>query len=124
MAAWTEPRTKSQRRKLNRDEVIEILERNAGLYKDEGNFVPYLVELAVYLLEYEYQWPEGGPPSEPGRSESRQSPRAGMVHLGEHKTIVSKLTPKAYRQKRRQCRFCGAFLGDEIQCPSCRGINR
>lgn len=47
-------------RKLSRDQVKEILERNAELFKTDENFVPYLIDLALYLLEYEYDWKESG----------------------------------------------------------------
>ena len=51
------------RRRLSRTQIIEILERNAELYKDE-NFIPYVVELAIYLVEYEYDRDKDGPASD------------------------------------------------------------
>lgn len=45
-------------RKLSRAEIREVLERNAELYRDDENLVPYIVELAMYMLEYEYDWSE------------------------------------------------------------------
>src|SRR4051812_14636442 len=53
------PGTKPKpRRKMTRSQIIDILERNVSLYREEESFVHYLVELAVYLMEYEYDWSE------------------------------------------------------------------
>ena len=37
--------------KLSKEEIIEILRRNAQLFKDEPEFVKYIVDLAMYLIE-------------------------------------------------------------------------
>jgi len=36
---------------LTREEIIDILRRNVKLYKNEPEFVNYIVDLALYLLE-------------------------------------------------------------------------
>lgn len=59
----------------------EILERNVELYKEETSFVPYLIELAVYLLEFEYDWKDvDGSPGDknPARTPS-QSPTPYII---------------------------------------------
>lgn len=74
---------------FNKDEIIEILKRNVALYKDEKDFVDYIVELAIYLMDRNYEaahfdeedssifWakagavsshlPSSGPPAPPGK---------------------------------------------------------
>lgn len=49
-----------QQRRMSREQVQEILERNATLCRDEPNFIRYVVDLAIYLLEYEYDWKDCG----------------------------------------------------------------
>lgn len=61
------------------------------LYKEEDNFVHYLVDLAVYLLECEYDWAEsGGAPkgnttdgnTTPAPGDSARSTAAGVIDGG------------------------------------------
>lgn len=52
----SEPLRPKTRRKLSRRQVQAILERNVELYREEDSFIPYLMDLSVYLLEYEYDW--------------------------------------------------------------------
>lgn len=72
-------------RKLSRWEIQEILERNAELWKGDESFVTYMVELAMYLLEYEYDWSQSGtaPPEE--RRAKRPAPVGGPLrsYLGD-----------------------------------------
>lgn len=42
--------------KLSRENIKEILEANAELYKEDQKLVGYIVDLALYLLEFEYDW--------------------------------------------------------------------
>lgn len=41
----------SAKETLTREEVLDILRRNVKLYKNEPEFVNYIVDLALYLLE-------------------------------------------------------------------------
>ena len=36
---------------LTKEQIIEILRRNARLFKNEPEFIAYIVDLAMYLLE-------------------------------------------------------------------------
>ncbi len=45
---------KSAKENFSKDEVLEILRRNVALYKDEREFVEYIVELATYLIDRHY----------------------------------------------------------------------
>ena len=69
------------RRKLNKSQVLEILERNAALYRDDEAFLEYLVNLTLYLIEYEYNWAESGcePPKPRDIEKSQQvTPNANI----------------------------------------------
>ncbi len=45
---------KSAKEEFTKEDVIEILRRNVALYKDEREFVEYIVELATYLIDRHY----------------------------------------------------------------------
>ncbi len=126
-------------RKLSRAQVQEILERNAKLYKGEGNLVPYLVELALYLLEYEYDWEQSGAsgplkeyqPASFGESSSAikgitrslrdTQARARDTQTRARDTQIGAATPKSSRT----CLHCGGKLADDdVICPSCRNLTR
>ena len=111
------------RRKLNRSQILDILERNVELYKDEDLFVHYLVELAIYLMEYEYNWDDSDatPPNLPERPNGHRP----MVEKRDNKMIFSMLTPTSQRSKTRHfCPFCGTEVGELLICPSCRNLTR
>lgn len=122
-------------RKLSRAQVQEILERNCRLYKDENTFVPYLVELAMYLLEYEYDWTDSGAPAPskfadprltdfkktpitaPKSSDPLTKPLAGMKQ-------ISTIRPRSMTPRNRICPHCGQAVGDELLCPHCQNMTR
>jgi hypothetical protein len=111
------------RRKLNRGQIIDILERNVELYKEEDLFVHYLVELAIYLMEYEYNW-DGSDVEMPSLPERPEGPRP-QIAKKENKVIVSMLTPTSQRSNLRHfCPFCGTEVGELLICPSCRNLTR
>lgn len=45
---------RSARETFSKDDVIEILRRNVTLYKNEPEFVEYIVNLALYLIDQAY----------------------------------------------------------------------
>ncbi len=51
---------KAARDSFRKDDIIEILKRNVALYKDEKEFVDYIVNLAMYLMD-QYYGPGEGP---------------------------------------------------------------
>lgn len=78
------------RRKLNRAQVSEILERNVTLYKAEPTFVHYLVDLALYLLEYEYDWESGASGALPPGASATPSTGSGVpAQVGPSVATVS-----------------------------------
>lgn len=122
-------------RKLSRAQVQEILERNCRLYKDENTFVPYLVELAMYLLEYEYDWADSGA-APPKFAESRVQdlkkplPAAGAPApsisdpLKRNMRQISTIKPRSLTPRGRVCPHCGQAVGDELLCPHCQNMTR
>ena len=116
---------KPVRRKLSHAQVIEILERNVSLYKEEENFVHYLVELALYLLEYEYDWSQSGSALPDFLSGSSQDlPAHQLVENRDGKMVHKKIEPGSRLSKSHNCPFCGVDVGDLLVCPSCRNLTR
>jgi hypothetical protein len=116
--------------KLNRDQVIDILERNVSLYKDDPSFVHYLAELAIYLMEYEYDWSEVGPhPSNqktPSLGETSPTPPESHNAQGAEKgkIVFSQLNPNRVFLNRKSCPYCGSDVGEALICPVCRNLTR
>lgn len=67
----------SAKEDFSKDEVLEILRRNVALYKDEQEFIEYIVELATYLIDRHYgkgELSEGGMPRPPGQRSPTPAP--------------------------------------------------
>lgn len=66
---------KPARHSYTREEILDILQRNAALYKDEEGFVEFFTELALYLLQVQVDNPGRGEPwPEPSPLDSREIP--------------------------------------------------
>jgi len=109
------------RRKLNKTQIIEILERNAAIYRDEENFVHYLVELAVYLMENEYDWPEGSGGAPPQKTET---PVNDTPTEHREKLVFARVSNHTPVPARKVCPYCGAEVGDVLICPTCRNLTK
>jgi hypothetical protein len=114
------------RRKLTRAQVQDILERNVKLYKDEDSFITYLVDLAIYLLEYEYNWDESYA-QPPEHIENAPDPPVKRVidrFTREDGTEIIKLVSRPVERRRdpRPCPNCGSIVQDEAVCPRCRNV--
>jgi hypothetical protein len=111
---------------MTRSQIIDILERNVSLYREEDSFVHYLVELAIYLMEYEYDWSESSatPPDLNPRPEReiRQIANKPPVEIG--KRTYSSLSPNSGLPTKNLCPFCGSEVGNLLICPSCRNLTR
>jgi hypothetical protein len=114
------------RRKLTRAQVQEILERNIKLYKDEESFITYLVDLAIYLLEYEYNWEESyaQPPEHLDTVPAAPPKRVADRFTREDGTEIIKLISRPVERHRepRPCPNCGTTVQDESICPRCRNM--
>lgn len=115
------------RRKLSMHQIVEILERNVSLYKEEEHFVHYLVELALYLLEFEYDWSESGVPPE-NLCVNPDSPLPIRHQANEDeisKVIQSKISPGVTnKSQQKACPYCGENVGEMLVCPACRNLTR
>jgi hypothetical protein len=111
------------RRKLSRSQITEILERNASLYKNEEAFIHYIVELALYLVEYEYDWAESGaqPPAFPAAHDNStpSNPAASSPRI-----LAVQQCARALKPAKRECPYCGNMVGDALVCPSCKNLTR
>jgi len=135
-----DPLRPKTRRKLSRNQIQAILERNLELYRDEETFIPYLIDLSIYLLEYEYNWVESETviPLEVQKARDRvksitqieevpdfhrleDTPRTSEVREGlpPSKNLIS--GGFSTIEEVRFCDSCGAQVigGDQI-CSSCR----
>ena len=106
---------RTAKKKLSKDEIIDILKRNVDLYKNEPDFVNYIVDLAMYLLEnrYEKELPEiGEPDTEDKASQHVKTP----IEIYKVFRSYSKLDPS------KHCRLCGAPTGGKMKCPVCANM--
>lgn len=100
---------KSAKKKLSRDEIVEILKRNADLYRSEPDFINYIVDLTIFMIEHQF---EGNAPTKTA------------AQSGEILTTYSPLEMyRIYRQTDtttgHYCRMCGEKLGSEQKCMVC-----
>ena len=120
-----QPAAPKVRRKLTRKQIQEILERNLKLYRDEDSFITYLVDLALYLVEFEYNWEESNsPPPQLAPSPEELAPVAGKVTKGNAKIYHLINETPVDKDSGRQCPHCGAPIGDDLICPNCRNLTQ
>ena len=121
------PLQNKARRRMNRRQIQEIIERNIELYKDEDSFSSYLVELAIYLLEYEYDWDESDaerPQSLPVHPEEGR-PVSGVVVKENDTKVYHKISPSIQTKHDLECPHCGAAIKENtLICPNCRNLAR
>jgi len=123
---------KKGKQQFTKEEIIEILKRNVNLFKDEEEFVDYIVELALYLVEHRMQsQTEGGeaksdrsPKSpESGPIEKRIEPfqRSGISDIELHDLLRQHM--REPEMERVMCRVCGAFVPKSAKtCPMCASL--
>jgi hypothetical protein len=99
------------KKKMDKGEIIEVLRRNAKMFKDEPEFVTYIVDLAMYLIEnYLEQLPDGKPAEEkPFQATSKEVQNVYRVF---QRFSTGKTPP-------RSCPFCGADTEGRRKCPNC-----
>lgn len=133
---------------MSKAQIIEILERNLQLFRDDDNFVAYFLDLTIYLLQYEYDWkdvalgepplpsPNGTSPSpaaEPAPARPAQTPpKAVKSHRISSEALEEALNsfnkthrasaPKLHQD--RNCPFCGSQVGEALVCPTCKHLTR
>ncbi|MCX7719510.1 MAG: hypothetical protein N2111_14065 [Candidatus Sumerlaeaceae bacterium] len=124
---------KGQQR-FTKEEIVEILRRNVNLFRDEEEFVEYIVDLAIYLVEHKLR----------SETESDAAP-SGAAAAAAAEEIIVKRTEQFLKGRRRDierfdllspagplpapddtsvpvCRICGSETGGRKMCPNCGSI--
>jgi len=98
------------RKTLTKDQIIEILRRNARLFKDEPEFVTYIVDLAMFLIESHL---EKGEQKQPSKATFKASPEEinDVYRVFAH--FATGKTPS------KACPVCGAPVEGRRKCPNC-----
>jgi len=119
------------KQQFTKEEIIEILRRNVNLFRDEDEFVDYIVELALYLVEHRMQTQteatdgSAAPPAAPAGDEvfeKRQEPfRRGSFSPSDAE--VHDVLERHLRDPDTEvvmCRVCGATTAKKNKvCPVC-----
>lgn len=124
---------KKGKQQFTKEEIIEILRRNVNLFKDEDEFVDYIVELALYLVEHRMQTQteanDGTMPSSTKESEEvfekRREPfqRGGFWGTDAEIHGVLERHVRESQTELIMCRVCGAMVPrDRKTCPICASI--
>ena len=114
---------KKGKQKFSKEEIIDILKRNAALFKDEEEFVQYVVDLATYLIEHRLQTSATTP--DPTASESGIEPRKELWRTRERDQELYGVLKKhaAFGQRPANCRMCGAPTRGLVTCPNCGNMS-
>lgn len=123
---------KKGKQQFTKEEIIEILKRNVNLFKDEDEFVDYIVELALFLVEHRMQTQtevsEGGPAKQSAQDEVFEKRRepfqrgAGLVSDAEIHDILLRHV-RGGEPEETMCRVCGARVPKSAKlCPICGSL--
>lgn len=125
---------KKSQEHLSKDEMIEILKRNVNLFRDEEEFVEYIVNLTLYLVESrtakQQAAPSGsGAEAADGSNRYESGDASGIIkhsqrfmRTRERDAELVKILSK-YRGQVKRCRVCGAETKDHRVCPSCGNLS-
>lgn len=108
------------KQKYTREELMDIMKRNAHLFKDDEVFTQYVIDLATFLVEYRLHVaressvttpdPYSPSPKRTWLSRTRERDQDLERVLKKH---ASHLDPDA------RCKLCGGATGGRITCPNC-----
>jgi rubrerythrin len=122
---------KKSKQQFTKEEIIEILKRNVNLFKDEDEFVDYIVELALYLVEHRMQTQTAASDiqKKSQQSDSVFEKREEPFQKGSFGPSDVELHNLLRRHSRGQegqvtmCRVCGASVpeGNKL-CPICGSL--
>jgi hypothetical protein len=105
----------SAKKHFTRDEIIEILKKNVDLYKNESNFPSYIVDLALYLVEFGYKREA----EQPVPTEKSINHQTGAKSQKVYKVFRAPSTGDTSKF----CPFCGAPLtSDKGKCYQCGNV--
>jgi rubrerythrin len=113
--------------KFSKDEIIEILKRNVNLFKDEEEFVDYIVDLALYLVEHRLLTQTEASDLNPAKpaSDDRIQKRGEMYQRagrGTSEELYERLKKhsRSAESEKSLCRMCGApIVPGRATCPNC-----
>jgi len=98
------------KKKLTKEEIIDILRRNAKLFRNEPEFITYIVDLALYLIE---DMLDRGEPKKTTDTPFQVSPQ-------EIKQVYSVLQHfSSEKSHKRTCPLCGCATEGKRKCPNC-----
>jgi len=98
---------------MEKDDVIEILKRNVSLFKEEKDFVEYIVDLAMYLIEFHLD---------------ENTPLSKEMNLDERLKEETQARYRIFKKfgdthpRPKNCRFCGAPTEGKTRCPNCNNM--
>ncbi len=118
---------KRGKQKFTKEEIIDILKRNVSLFRDEDEFIQYIVDLAMYLVEHRLytstETQDTGTPPPPGelpRIEKRSDPISRTRTRERDEELYRVLKKHSTRSDAETlCRMCGAPTRGRAICPNC-----
>lgn len=113
---------KTGKQKFTKEEIIDILKRNVNLFRDEEEFVQYIVDLAMYLVEHRlYTATEvqerSRPPTQGPFEKRHESFKRTRERDEELYSVLKKHSTRS--DVNVTCRMCGAPVKGRITCPNC-----
>jgi len=108
------------KQKYTRDELIDILKRNAHVFKDDEAFTQYIIDLATFLVEYRLH--VARETSAPVNDPYKPSPKPmWLSRTRERDQELNRVLKKhaTPRDPDAHCRMCGGPTGGDITCPNC-----
>jgi len=101
------------KKRLSKEEIIEILRRNAQLFKNEPEFVTYIVDLAMYLIENFLELKET----------QKDVPERNKVSTREIKAAYDVFERfGTEKPQQRTCPVCGVNVENKRKCPNCNSM--
>lgn len=108
------------KQKYTRDELIDIMKRNAHLFKDDEVFTQYVIDLATFLVEYRLH--VAREQSAPAADPYNPSPkRTWLSRTRERDQDLERVLKKhaTQRDPDANCKMCGSPTSGRITCPNC-----
>ena len=109
-------RTPPNKGKLSKQEIVEILERNFELYQAEPDFIKYLIELAFYLIQFQYD--PDKPPPEP-KPDTAEAEPVMTVLTDDGATVITLQSKFVVASDKPVCPFCGSQINKNMRCSTC-----
>jgi hypothetical protein len=107
------------KQKFSRDELIDILKRNANVFKDDEVFAQYVIDLAAFLVEYRNHFARVK--AEAPQTETGEIKRQWLSRTKDRDLELERVLRKhaSLSGPDAQCKLCGAPTGGLMTCPHC-----